>query len=145
MSAKGIQRYYVDRENVTPSHYGMGMDSRGEYVLHSDYLAAIEVLQAELNDWRESARKAAEESCGDEAHCACVGPLRVALRSAEAITLEFKKRASAAEAMLPRWVSVAQKIALDIQGWLPLDDQKCGDSERQWLMVPPIPFPEEKE
>ncbi len=30
----------------------------------------------EVNDWRESARMAAEEPCGDEVHCACVGVLR---------------------------------------------------------------------
>ena len=40
MSEK-IQRYYVDRENVTPSHYGMGIDSRGEYVLYSDARAWV--------------------------------------------------------------------------------------------------------
>lgn len=50
-------------------------------------------------------------------------------------------RVAELEGMVPRWVPVAQKIALDIQGWLPIDDQKCGDSERQWLMVPPIPLP----
>lgn len=49
------------------------------------------------------------------------------------------------EAMVPKWVPVAQKIALDIQGWLPLEDQKCGDDERLWLMVPPIPLPEKHE
>ena len=47
------------------------------------YLAAaaareqeIAALREELNDWRETARKAADESCSDEAHCTCVGALR---------------------------------------------------------------------
>ena len=54
---------------------------------------------------------------------------------------EALDRIAELEAMVPKWVPVAQKIALDIQGWLPIEDQKCGDDERQWLMVPPIPLP----
>lgn len=57
----------------------------------------------------------------------------------------LRARVAELEGMVPRWVPVARKIALDIQGWLPIDDQKCGDSERQWLMVPPIPLPEKNE
>lgn len=44
--------------------------------------------------------------------------------------------------MVPRWVPVQQMVVLGIQGWTPFDDQKCGQSERLWLMVPPIPLPE---
>ena len=54
----------------------------------------------------------------------------------------LRKRVAELERMVPRWVPVAQKIALDIQGWLPIDDQKIGDGERHWLMVPSIPLPE---
>jgi hypothetical protein len=36
----------------------------------------IERLREELDDWRGSARRAADEDCGDERHCTCVGPLR---------------------------------------------------------------------
>jgi hypothetical protein len=63
-------------------------------------------------------------------------------RTAEVASL--RARVEELKGMVPRWVPVAQKIALDIQGWLPLDDQKCGDDERLWLMVPPIPLPETK-
>ena len=54
MTAGGekIQRYYVDRENVTPSHYGMGEDSRGEYVLYADahawVIAELKALAKEM-------------------------------------------------------------------------------------------------
>lgn len=54
----------------------------------------------------------------------------------------LRARVEELEGMVPKWVPVEQKIALDIQGWLPFDDQKCGQSERLWLMVPPIPLPE---
>ena len=64
-------------------------------------------------------------------------------RTAEVASL--RARVEELKGMVPMWVPVAQKIALDIQGWLPLDDQKCGDDERLWLMVPPIPLPETKE
>ena len=54
---------------------------KGSYM--NGYLAAatardkeIAALREELNDWRETARKAADESCSDEAHCTCVGALR---------------------------------------------------------------------
>ncbi len=48
-------------------------------------------LSDEVNDWRESAAKAAMENCGDEIrgdehHCTCVGPLRhQAVRQAQRI------------------------------------------------------------
>ena len=48
MLLREIQRYYVDRENVTPSHYGMGMDSRGEYVLYADHEAERNRLLDEI-------------------------------------------------------------------------------------------------
>lgn len=64
-------------------------------------------LAAEVEDWRESARKAAEEPCGDEKHCACVGPLRRELRSlADALSTQYGiaaksiARASRAEARI---------------------------------------------
>jgi len=40
-------------------------------------------LWHEVEDWRESARKAAEEPCGDAKHCTCVGPLRGDIRKLE--------------------------------------------------------------
>lgn len=43
---------------------------------HSDMAADTTNVLDELDDWRESARKAIEEPCGDEKHCACVGPMR---------------------------------------------------------------------
>lgn len=39
-------------------------------------IANVRKIVAEVDDWRESARKAAEEPCGDEKHCPCVGLLR---------------------------------------------------------------------
>jgi hypothetical protein len=39
-------------------------------------LANVRKVVEEVDDWRESARKAADEPCGDEKHCACVGLLR---------------------------------------------------------------------
>lgn len=36
----------------------------------------IAELSAELEDWREAARRAAEESCHGERHCTCVPLLR---------------------------------------------------------------------
>jgi len=38
----------------------------------------------ELQDWRESARRIAEEQCGDEKHCTCVTPLRKRVAELEA-------------------------------------------------------------
>lgn len=63
MTAGGekIQRYYVDRENVTPSHYGMGQDSRGEYVFYADHRAAlIGELKALAKEMCEFCHKGAE-------------------------------------------------------------------------------------
>lgn len=54
----------------------------GSWVRYTDHLAdkaaAIAEKDAEIEDWRESARKAAMEPCGgsNEVHCACAGPLR---------------------------------------------------------------------
>lgn len=45
---------------------------------------ALQEARDERDDWRESATRAAGESCGDERHCACVGPLRKELRDAKA-------------------------------------------------------------
>lgn len=45
---------------------------------------ALQEARDERDDWRESATRAAGESCGDERHCTCVGPLRKELRDAKA-------------------------------------------------------------
>lgn len=42
----------------------------------ADLEERIAELEDELEDWRNSAIKAAGEGCGDEVHCTCVGPLR---------------------------------------------------------------------
>jgi len=39
--------------------------------------------EAELEDWRESAERAAGEMCGDEKHCTCVPVLRAKLADGE--------------------------------------------------------------
>lgn len=41
--------------------------------------AELEKMQAELADWKEAARIAAEEPCEDERHCTCVPLLRTTI------------------------------------------------------------------
>lgn len=62
-------------------------------------------LWAEVEDWRNSAQKAANEPCVDERHCACVGPLREDIRRLEnrlysecSMSAKAIERASRAEA-----------------------------------------------
>ena len=71
-------------------------------------------LWAEVEDWRNSAQKAANEPCGDERHCACVGPLREELKFAhEAAELHIGIGARAiraraeAEEQRDRWYGAA--------------------------------------
>ena len=74
--------------------------------------AENEVLTDEVNDWRDSAKEAALERCGDVTakHCTCVGPLRAALaRVTEerndnaALLADLAPRAEALE-MLEKWL-----------------------------------------
>lgn len=37
----------------------------------------LEQIRDELTDWRDGAKRAASETCGDEVHCTCVPTLRV--------------------------------------------------------------------
>ena len=54
------------------------------------------VMEDEVEDWRKSAKRAAEEPCGDEKHCACVGLLREMARSAgENLDLQYRLAAKA--------------------------------------------------
>jgi hypothetical protein len=120
------------------------------------YLAAatlreeeIEELRAEVNDWRESAKKAAGEPCGDEAHCACVPLLR-----AEIATL--RARVAVLWGMVPRWVVAdtgypvkgTEFERLYSSGWRVVqmkDHCPYHSLTRLCLMAPPIPVPETKE
>lgn len=111
------------------------------------YLAAatlreeeIEELRAEVNDWRESAKKAAGEPCGDEAHCACVPLLR-----AEIATL--RARVAELEGMVPKWVGIADVRAALALGWTaPNPTPVDGPDGRCWMLMlpfkPQIPVPE---
>jgi hypothetical protein len=119
------------------------------------YLAAatlreeeIEELRAEVNDWRESAKKAAGEPCGDEAHCACVPLLR-----AEIATL--RARVAVLWGMVPRWVVAdtgypvkgTEFERLYSSGWRVVqmkDHCPYHSLTRLCLMAPPIPVPETK-
>lgn len=47
--------------------------------------AQLEAAKEELDDWRESAKRAAGEQCGDEKHCTCVGVLRKDLEAAKLV------------------------------------------------------------
>lgn len=105
------------------------------------YLAAAEPRERALEAMKEACQKWEWSSAESAAVVlACEG--KIAKQTDEIAAL--RARVAELEGMVPRWVPVAQKISLDIQGWLPLDDQRCGDSERLWLMVPPIPLPEPK-
>lgn len=46
--------------------------------------AELEKMQAELADWKEAARIAAEEPCEDERHCTCVPLLRTTVTQRDA-------------------------------------------------------------
>ena len=51
----------------------------GDNILHcskENIMGEVAGLMDELQDWRDSAARAAQEMCGDERHCTCVGVLR---------------------------------------------------------------------
>lgn len=49
-----------------------------------NWVAELAALRAEVADFRNAAKVAASESCGDEKHCACVPLLRAAMNSGHA-------------------------------------------------------------
>lgn len=87
--------------------------------------AENEVLTDEVNDWRDSAKEAALERCGDVTakHCTCVGPLRAALaRVTEerndnaALLADLAPRAEALE-MLEKWLRGGHLRDALFEGW----------------------------
>ena len=98
-------------------------------------------MTALLTDEEIRSTAATERDCYKHRRFDFEAGARFARSIYEADRAKLLDRIAELEGMVPKWVPVAQKIALDIQGWLPIEDQKCGDDERQWLMVPPIPLP----
>ena len=67
---------------------------------------ALQEARDERDDWRESATRAAGESCGDERHCTCVGPLRKELRDAKAKLAALVAAVQNSERQFVGWVSL---------------------------------------
>lgn len=64
--------------------------------------AELAALREEVEDWRDGAKRAAEETCdGDKVHCTCVPALRQALRSA--VLAERERCAKIAEETQDHW------------------------------------------
>ena len=73
----------------------------------------------ELQDWRDSARSAAGETCGDEVHCTCVGVLRKTNKDlkVEVVSLEESLgHACTLERELKK--KIAKAIATLESGWM---------------------------
>ena len=65
-----------------------------------------------------------------------------ALRDKEIATL--RARVAELERMVPRWVLENESALLNEQGWSVSETDKLGNGPRLWLMVPPIPLPEDE-
>jgi len=86
-------------------------------------------LRAELDNWRESARKAVEESCGDEVHCTCVGLLRKRIAELEewksTVPIEDLKELNEWELGFEYPCEAAASISDWLSGQIPLPERKA--------------------
>lgn len=87
---------------------------------HSDMAADTTNALDELDDWRESARKAIEEPCGDEKHCSCVGPMRHQLVRQAQRVVEADEEIAALEKIAKLAVSLAEQFERAVESRRPV-------------------------
>lgn len=72
----------------------------------------LKAAREELADWREGAKRAAEEDCGVEKHCTCVPALRRQLKEALVDAAEAHDEAKAARAEAERLTSQRRELSI---------------------------------
>lgn len=95
---------------------------------HSDMAAETTNALDEVEDWRESARKAAEESCGDEKHCACVGPMRHQLVRQARRIVEDAEEIGCLEKLARLAVSLAEQFERAVESRRPISGMSVPSS-----------------